>query len=217
MGLSDHFKSKKIRLGLVGIGIIVLGFFVFMFLNSGGSEVERTKARSAHRARNKPISKPKEEQPTQSPLFEALKKWKDPFRNEDPGLVELQDKIDATKKKIEYLKASLEERKLKQEIKELEKSIHSGSDTMKEVELGSKGKATGQSPKRVVVQAILISDDEKSALIVSGNKKSWVHQGEEFDGWKIMEIRKDSVVLFRGGKTFVFFYGRSGVTKEGKS
>lgn len=217
MGLSDHFKSKKIRLGLVGIGIIVLGFFVFMFMNSGGSEVEPTKARSAHRTLSKPMSKPQTEQPTQSPLFEALKKWKDPFRNEDPVLVELQDKIDATKKKIEYLKASLEEKKLRQEIKELEKFIRVGTSTPEkgtEVVSGSKG--SSESHKKVLVRAILISDEEKSALIVSGSKKTWVHEGEEFDGWQIKKIKKDRVVLLRAGKTCVFFYDRFAFNQEGK-
>jgi hypothetical protein len=215
MGLADHFKSKKIRIGLVGIGVIVLGFFVFMFMNSGGSDVTPERSRPAHKTRTKSISKPKEDAPTQSPLFEALKKWKDPFRNEDPKLVELQDRIDATKKQIEYLKVSLEEKKLRQEMKELDKSMHPPG-SKKEVELGSKEKVKGQSQKGVLVKAILTSDDEKSALIVSGSKKSWIHEGEEFDGWSVKQIKKDRVVLIRAGKTYVFFYDRLGFSEEGK-
>jgi len=218
MGLSDKFKSKKVRLGLVGIGVIILGFFVFMFMNSGGSEVEPRKARPAPRIHTKAVSKAQKEEPTQSPLFEALKKWKDPFRKEDPGLVELQDKIDATKKKIEYLRASLEEKQLRKEIKELEKSMSSGTSAPgKEIELGSQEKGSSQSQKRVLVKAILITDEEKSALIVSGYKKSWVYEGEEFDGWEVKQIRKDGVVLSRSGKTYVFFYDRVGFTEEGES
>lgn len=218
MGISGKFKSKKVRLGLVGIGVIILGFFVFMFMNSGGSEVEPKKARSAPRTRSKAVSKPKQEEPTQSPLFEALKKWKDPFRKEDPGLVELQDKIDATKKEIEYLRASLEQKQLRKEIKELEESIrYETSAPGKEIELGSKEKGSSQPQKGVVVKAILITDEEKSALIVSGYKKSWVYEGEEFDGWEVKQIRKESVVLSRSGKTFVFFYDRVGFTREGES
>jgi hypothetical protein len=215
MGLSDHFKSKKIRLGLVGIGIIILGFFVFMFMNSGGSEIEPRKTRSTSRTRTKQISKPQKEETTQSPLFEALKKWKDPFRKEDPELVELEEKIDATKKEIEYLKASLEEKQLRHEIKELEKSISAGSEMPgKEIDPVSKEKKT-ISQRKMQVLAILISEDDKSALLVYRGKKGWVHEGEEFDGWSIIEIRKDSVVLLKEGKTYVFFYDRQSFSEEG--
>jgi len=217
MGLSDRFKSKKIRLGLAAIGVIVLGFFVFMFMNSGGSEVEPAKSRSAQRTHAKPISKAQKEEPEKSPLFETLKKWKDPFRNEDPELVELQDRIDATKKKIEYLKASLEEKKLKQEITEIEKSINAGRGTREpELAVGEKG-AVESKEKVATVRAILITDNEKSALIVSGGRKSWVREGEEFDGWSIKQINSDSVVLLRAGKTYVFYYDRLGFGTKGKS
>jgi type IV pilus biogenesis protein PilP len=214
----EKFKSKKIRLGMVAIGVIVLGFFVFMFVNSGGPDLAPERARSAQRTRNKPISKPQKEKPVQSPLFEALKKWKDPFRNEDPQLVQLQDKIDATRKEIEYLKASLEEKKLRQEIKELEKFIGAGTGTAKkETGLGTGERGMSPSQKRVLVKAILITDEEKSALIVSGGKKTWVHEGEEFDGWEIKKIKTDSVVLSRAGKTYVFFYDGFGFIREGRS
>ncbi len=217
MGLSDRFKSKKIRLGLAAIGVIVLGFFVFMFMNSGGPQIEPTKSRSAHQTRTKPISKPQKEEPEKSPLFETLKKWKDPFRDEDPELVELQDRIDATKKKIEYLKASLEERKLKQEISEIEKSINGGKGTREpELVVGEKG-AVESKEKAAVVKAILITDNERSALIVSGGMKSWVHEGEEFDGWTIKQINSESVVVLRAGKTYVFYYDRLGFGTKGKS
>lgn len=215
MGLSDHFKSKKIRLGLVGIGVIILGFFIFMFMNSGGSEMEPRKPRSTPRARTKQISKPQKEETTKSPLFEALKKWKDPFRNEDPEMVLLQNKIDATKKEIEYLRASLEEKQLRHEIKELEKSISAGNEIPgKEIDLGSKEKKA-ISQRKIQVLAILISEDDKSALLAYQGIKGWVHEGEEFDGWSIIEIRKDSVVLLKEGKTYVFFYDRQSFSEEG--
>jgi type IV pilus biogenesis protein PilP len=217
MGLSEKFKSKKVRLGMVAIGVIVLGFAVFVFMNSGGSEVESPKKRTAQRTKTKALSKPKKEEPTPSPLFEALKKWKDPFRKEDPELVELQDKIDATKKEIEYLKVSLEEKKLKQEITELDKSMRAGTSAPeKETESGSTVKKTREPQTGVLVKAILITDEEKSALIVSGGEKSWVHEGEEFDGWRIEQIKKDSVTLSKEGKTYVLFYDRFVIT-EGKS
>ena len=215
MAISEKFKSKKIRIGLAAIVVIVVGFVGFVFMNSGGPEMEPRKTRSTSRARTKQISKPQKEEPAKSPLFEALKKWKDPFRKEDPELVELEERIDATKKEIEFLKASLEEKQLRHEIKELEKSISAGSEMPgKEIELGSKEKKT-ISQRKMQVLAILISEDDKSALLVYQGKKGWVHEGEEFDGWSIIEIRKDSVVLLKEGKTYVFFYDRQSFSEEG--
>jgi septal ring factor EnvC (AmiA/AmiB activator) len=215
MAISGKFKSKKIRLGLAAIGLIVVGFIAFTFMNSGGSEMEPRKNLSPLKNRAQQVSKPQKEETTKSPLFEALKKWKDPFRKEDQELVELQEKIDATKKEIEYLKASLEEKKLRQEIKDIEKSIYPGTEIPgKEIELGSKEIKT-DTQEKVQVMAILISEDDKSALLLSQGKKSWVHEGEEFDGWRIKEIRKDSVVLLKEGKTYIFYYDRLGFSEEG--
>ncbi len=215
MAISEKFKSKKIRLGLAAIVVIVVGFVGFVFMNSGGPEMEPRKIRSTSTTRTKQISKPQKEEPAKSPLFEALKKWKDPFRNEDPEMVLLQDKIDATKKEIEYLKASLEEKQLRHEIRELEKSIGAGSEMPgKEIDPGSKEKAT-LSRRKIEVLAILISEDDKSALLAYQGIKGWVHEGEEFDGWSIKEIRKDSVVLLKEGKTYVFFYDRQIFSEEG--
>ena len=215
MAISEKFKSKKIRIGLAAIVVIVVGFVGFVFMNSGGPEMEPRKTRSTSRARTKQISKPQKEEPAKSPLFEALKKWKDPFRKEDPELVELEEKIDATKKEIEYLKASLEEKQLRHEIKELEKSISAGSEMPgTEIDLVSKEKKT-ISKRKMQVLAILISEDDKSALLFYQGIKGWVHEGEEFDGWSIIEIRKDSVVLLKEGKTYVFFYDRESFSEEG--
>lgn len=215
MAISGKFKSKKIRLGLAAIGLIVVGFIAFTFMNSGGSEMEPRKNLSPLKNRAQQVSKPQKEETTKSPLFETLKKWKDPFRKEDQELVELQEKIDATKKEIEYLKASLEEKKLRQEIKDIEKSIYTGTEMPgKEIELGSK-EIKIDTQEKVQVMAILFSEDDKSALLLSQGKKSWVHEGEEFDGWRIKEIRKDSVVLLKAGKTYVFYYDRLGFSEEG--
>jgi hypothetical protein len=222
MGLSESLKSKKLRLGAGIVGVILVGFFLLKFITSSGADVPPEKERPAPRT-EKPIPKPKkEEKPAQSPLFEALKELKDPFRGESPELLELENKINATKKEIEFLKFSLEEKKLRQEIKDLESQMPGT------VVAGTPGKVAGaestageegevKSHKVVLVKAILITDDEKSALIVSGENGSWVHEGEEFDGWEVRKIKTDSVVLWRGGKTYVFFYGRSTFREEGES
>jgi hypothetical protein len=222
MELPAQLKSKKLLLlGLAAVVVILVGFFVLKFMTSGGTEMTSQRAQSAPRT-GKKISKPQKKEQTKSPLFEALEALKDPFRGEDPGILELQNRINATKKEIEFLKASLEEKKLRQEIKEIEKSISGTAGTSTpgaETGIGSVGGKEGEvrSQKTVRVKAILIVDDEKSALIVSGDKNSWVHEGEEFDGWEIKEIKKESVVLLREGKTFVFFYDRPSIVREGES
>lgn len=223
MPFSEKLKSKKLRLGLGLVGVLVIGFFLLKFMTSGGGEMTAEKSKPPTPRKEKPILKPKKEtEQTQTPLYQALKEWKDPFRGEDPKLLDLQDKIDATKKEIELLKASLEEKKLRQEIKELESSMESTvlpgtprSAVESESTEGNQEKS--DSLRMVLVQAILVTDEGKSALLVSGDKKTWVHEGDWFDGWEIKEIRLESVVLLREGKTFVFFYDRPGITGKGES
>jgi hypothetical protein len=222
MGLSESLKSKKLRLGAGIVGVILVGFFLLKFMTSSGTDVPAEKERPATRT-EKPVPKPKkEERPIQSPLFEALKELKDPFRGESPELLELENKINATKKEIELLKFSLEEKKLRQEIKDLESqmpgTVVAGTPgKVAEAESAGGVKAEAESPQLVSVRAILITDDEKSALIVSGENGSWVHEGEEFDGWRVKEIKTDRVVFLRNGKTYVFFYDRSTFREEGES
>lgn len=221
MELGKSLKSKKLPIALGLIGVIVVGFLLMKFMTSGGVDVVPEKPRSARRP-EKNTSKPQKKEQSKSPLFEAMEKLKDPFRTEDPKAAELQDKLDLTQKEVEYLKATLEEKKLRREIKEIERSIAESErigTPGKEAEvLSSDGKGgEAESQKCVLVKAIMITDEEKSALLVSGNKKSWVHQGEHFNGWEIKEIRKESVVLLKEGKTFVFFYDRPNIVKEGGS
>jgi hypothetical protein len=222
MGLSEKFKSKKLRLGVGVVALILVGFFLLKFFTSGGTEMPAEKERPVPRT-EKPIPKPKkEEKPAQSPLFEALKDLKDPFRGESPELLELENKINATKKEIELLKFSLEEKKLRQEIKDLESQMPGtvvAGTPGKVAEAESSGGVKGEVEflKMLSVKAILITDDEKSALIISGENGSWVHEGEEFDGWEVREIKTNSVVLWREGKTYVFFYDRSTFMEEGES
>ena len=220
MGLPAQLKSKKLALGVGVVVVTLVGFLVLKSMTSEVDEVAPERTRSARPAA-KNISKPKKKESGNVPLFEGLQNLKDPFRTEEPKVVELQDKISTTKKEIEFLKASLEEKKLRQEIKVLVKSIKgtAGTSTPEaagEIVSTGRKKEEVKSRKRVLVKAILIGDDQRSAFIVSGGQKAWVHEGEEFDGWKIKEIRKDSVVLLRAGKTYVFFYDRpSSVTIEG--
>ena len=220
MGLPARLKSKKVALGVGAAVVALVGFLVLKSMTSEITDVAPEKTRSARPAAKK-ISKPQKKESGNAPLFEGLQKLKDPFRTEDPKVVVLQDQINTTKKEIEFLKASLEEKKLRQEIKELEKSIKgTAGNNASEGERGilstGRKKAEIKSQKSVLVKAILIEDDQRSAFIVSGSQKAWVHEGEEFDGWEIKEIKKDRVVVLRTGKIHVFFYDRpSSVTIEG--
>jgi hypothetical protein len=222
MGLLKDLKSKK--LFLVGAGlvaVILVGFFLMKFMTSGGTEMAEEKPRPAHRP-EKAVSKPQKKEETKSPLFQAMEALKDPFRKEDPKLIELQDKLGRTQKEIEYLRASLEEKKLRQEIWEIERSLAGGDQS------GAMGSRMATTPplgtsqeakpeKQVSVRAILITDEERSALLVYGERRAWVKEGDRFDIWEIKEIKKESVVLLKDGKSFVFFYDRPEITREGES
>ena len=222
MDLPKGLKSKKFLVVGAGlVGVILVGFFLLKFMTSGGAEMTPERPRSAGRSEKK-ISKPQKKEETVSPLFQAMQALKDPFRKEDPKLLELQDKLSRTQKEIEYLKADLEEKKLRQEIMEIERSLAGGGQSgelVKEVGAIPSAAASQEagSENGVLVKAILITDEERSALLVYGSQKSWVHEGDRFDVWEVKKIRRESVVVLREGKAFVFFYDRPGVTREGES
>jgi hypothetical protein len=223
MELAKILKSKKGKLALGLVVVIVVGFFALKFMSATTDEpAESGKPRATHRTTQKPSTKTaKKDEPEKSPLFQAMQALKDPFQAEDPKAAELKEKLDLAKKEVEYLKAILEEKKLKQEIREIEHSLAqdrtdlAGGETaiLAPPSIGEKGAASDG----LVVKAILLTDDQRSALLVSGGKSSWVHQGERFDGWEIKEIREQSVVVLKKGRTFVFFYDRPEVGREGDS
>jgi hypothetical protein len=224
MGLINRLKSKKALMGLGGVGAALLVIVVLVLMNSGGSEATTQRERSAPRTARKAAPKPAaKNEPATTPLFETLKAWKDPFRGEDPQVLELQDRINAVRKEIEYLKVTLEEKRLKQEIKNLEKelggaaapSVSAGGTVSKST--GAGGRATTSYTRRVTVKAIMTTEEDKKALITSGSRESWVREGERFDLWEVREINIDNVVLARGDRTYVFFYDRSSFSQVGGS
>jgi flagellar basal body-associated protein FliL len=125
MDFPTQLKSKKILLGLGAVVVMGAVFFMFQLMSSGVTEkdVPRTRSKSSPRAAVKTTPKSKTNEQTQSPLFEAMEALRDPFRTEDPKTAELESKLSLTQKEIEYLKATLEEKKLRQEIRELERSL----------------------------------------------------------------------------------------------
>ena len=149
MGFPNRLKSKKAVMGLGGDGAALLVIVVLVLMNSGGSEATPQRERSALRTARKAVPKPAvKKEPATTPLFETLKAWKDPFRMGDPQVLELQDRINAVNKEIEYLKVSLEEKRLKQQIKSLEKELGGGAATS----VSAGGKRPRQSDRRQLVQ-----------------------------------------------------------------
>jgi hypothetical protein len=221
MELPKALKSKKLLLGVGLIGFILVGFFALKFMTSGGADMVPERSKSARRPERR-VPTPKKEEPKKSPLFEAMEALKDPFHTEDPKAAELQDKLDMTQKEIEYLKATLEEKKLRKEIREIEKSLAASGETESgenKLEVSpAPGKPEAQEDKDwVLVKAILITDEDRSALLFSGKHKSWVHEGEFFWGWEVQMINQDNVILLKSGRRFVFFYDRPGITRGGGS
>jgi len=222
MEIAKKLKSKKLLLGAGLVVVILVGFFGLKFMTSGGEQEEPEKPRSSIKTAQKTPKAAKKEAPEKSPLFQAMEALKDPFRTEDPKAAELKDKLDLAKKEVEYLKAILEEKKLKQEIKEIEKSLAQSAGpgtSANDVAIlpSTEGGGESKSDQGLVVKAILITDEERSALVASGDRKSWVHEGERFDGWEITQIREASVVVLKKGRTFVFYYDRPAVGMEGDS
>lgn len=219
MALANILKSKKLLLVAGAVAVVLVGFFAMKSLTSSPNQEETEKPRPATKTVQKAAKPEKKEEADKSPLYEAMQALKDPFRSEDPKAAELKDKLDMTKKEVEYLKAILEERKLKQEIKEIEKSLTGQESSGSEVAVISSSDSNpgSKSGDGLLVKAILITDEKRSALLVSGDKRTWVHEGEYFDGWKVKEIREESVVVLKKGKTFVFFYDRQAMGIGGES
>jgi uncharacterized small protein (DUF1192 family) len=226
MGFLGQSKSKKFILAGVAVAIIAGGFFALKFMTSGGEEVKQEKGQTAARTAKKasPTFAEKksavgEKKENSSPLFEAMKALKDPFRMEDPAVAELQDKISSTKREIEYLKATLEEKKLRQEIRDIEMSMNEPTVSapphqQSPIEITGETVAEVNIEAGVMVKGILFSDEAKSALLISKDRKEWVNEGEYFAGWEIVKIYRDRVMLSKAGRDSVFFCDRSEVIKK---
>ena len=67
------------------------------------------------------------------------------------------------------------------------------------------GDTPEQTPKEAVpvrLSAVIIEQDEKSALLEETKSRTSkrVREGEAFEGWTLVEVREDAVVLVSGGK-----------------
>jgi type IV pilus biogenesis protein PilP len=224
MALSEQLKSKKMLLGLGTVLLVVVGFFVFQAISSGESDQPLSKQRSkpASQTAARRQAPPESQEQPESPLFQAIQALKDPFREEDSMRVKLEAKLELTKKEVEYLKAALEEKQLRMEIAEIEKSL-AQADQIQTPEAGQTAALPGleresiQPEERIQVKAILTTDERRIALLMYKGQKAWICPGESLGAWKVERITDNYVVLSKEGVTSVFFYHRPGVTRQGES
>lgn len=124
-------------------------------------------------------------------LAQALATWRDPFQAEAAELVSMQGRIKLKEKEIEVLKLTLEEKKLRDQLR------------------GSGGEGPGapvSSPPavvpattaptgRVTVKALLCSESRRAALLTTGRTSAWVSEGESFGGMQVVRLDSETATL----------------------
>jgi len=230
MPSKELLKNKKVLLALGLAFVLIIGFFAFKMLSGGGGEevktepknkrtVERPQLRNRPEKKDQPAIQTKENIPADSsvkvakadstqklpgetPLYQMLKAWRDPFGNGNRRITELEESIKIIKMQIELLRDSLEQEKLKEELAKMKKGFSPAPVySSKPV---SSAQVKGQD--KITVKAILISDVKRSALLYMANKKAWVKVGDLFEGWLVSEINSDKVVLTRDGRDLILGY-----------
>ena len=222
-------KNKKILLGSGLILLLIIGFFAFTML-SGGSQpppepqtkktaerpqLRKTKQGQAQAQNTARQTSPADSSvkvakadsiqkvPGQTPLYELLKNFRDPFGSGNKRVTELEERLKMIKMEIELLRDSLEQEKLKEELTKFKK----GSSTAPVIVYKPSTPAQiKSSDKTIIVKAILIAENNRTALLYLSSKKAWVKVGDLFEGWVISEISSDRVVLTRDGKNQILGY-----------
>ena len=226
----ELLKNKKVFLVFGLVLVVIIGFFAFKMLSGGGQEevkteprnkktVERTQSSSNPQKKIQPAAQTKENTPTDSlakavkadstqklpgetPLYQMLKAWRDPFGNGNRRITELEESIKIIKMQIELLRDSLEQEKLKEELAKMKKGFSPAPVFTSRPVSNTQVK----SQDKITVKAILISDVKRSALLYMANKKAWVKVGDLFEGWLVSEINSDKVVLTRDGRDLILGY-----------
>jgi hypothetical protein len=222
-------KNKKILLGSGLILLLIIGFFAFKML-SGGSQpppepqtkktaerpqLRKTKQGQAQAQNTARQTSPADSSvkvakadsiqkvPGQTPLYELLKNFRDPFGSGNKRVTELEERLKMIKMEIELLRDSLEQEKLKEELTKFKK----GSSTAPVIVYKPSTPAQiKSSDKTIIVKAILIAENNRTALLYLSSKKAWVKVGDLFEGWVISKISSDRVVLTRDGKNQILGY-----------
>ncbi|MCJ7458055.1 MAG: hypothetical protein MUP17_03570 [candidate division Zixibacteria bacterium] len=222
-------KNKKILLGSGLILLLIIGFFAFKML-SGGSQpppepqtkktaerpqLRKTKQGQAQAQNTARQTSPADSSvkvakadsiqkvPGQTPLYELLKNFRDPFGSGNKRVTELEERLKMIKMEIELLRDSLEQEKLKEELTKFKKGSSPAPVIVYKPSTPAQIKS---SDKTIIVKAILIAENNRTALLYLSSKKAWVKVGDLFEGWVISEISSVRVVLTRDGKNQVLGY-----------
>jgi hypothetical protein len=232
-------KNKKILLGSGLVLLLIIGFFAFKMLTGGNQPapepqtkrtVERPQLRKTTPGQAQAQNAAKQISPVdssvkvakadsiqkvpgQTPLYELLKNFRDPFGSGNKRITELEDRLKTIKMEIELLRDSLEQEKLKQELTKFKQG---SSPAPVVVYKPSTPAQTKSSNKTIIVKAILIAENNRTALLYLSSKKAWVKIGDLFEGWVVSEISSDRVVLTRDGKNQVLGYHPVPEYKGGK-
>jgi hypothetical protein len=226
-------KNKKILLGIGLVFLLTIGFFAFKLLSGGNQpppkpQVQKTaekpqlrktmpgQAKAQNTAKQTPpadssvkvaTADSTEKLPGQMPLYELLKSFRDPFGSGNKRVTELEDRLKTIKMEIELLRDSLEQEKLKDELTKFKQGSSPAQAVVYKpsipAQTGSSDKITD---KTIVVKAILIAENNRTALLYLSSKKAWVKIGDLFEGWLVSEISSDRVVLTRNGKNQILGY-----------
>jgi hypothetical protein len=230
MPSKELLKNKKLLSTLGLLFVLIIGFFAFKMLSGGGQEevktesrnkktVERTQLSSKPERKIQPAAQTKENAlrdssakavkadstqklPGETPLYQMLKTWRDPFGNGNRRITELEESIKIIKMQIELLRDSLEQEKLKDELAKMKK----GNSPTPVFSSKPASNTQVRSQDKIIVKAILISEIKRTALLYMSSKKAWVTVGDLFEGWLVSEINSDKVVLTRDGRNLILGY-----------
>jgi len=120
-------------------------------------------------------------------LAQALAAWRDPFQAEAAELVSMQEKIKLKEKEIEVLKLTLEEKKLREQLR--------GPDRDSLRTRASSTTAAAATTDRVTVKALLCSEARRAVLLATGSTSAWVSEGESFGGMQVVRLDPNTATL----------------------
>jgi len=122
-------------------------------------------------------------------LFERKENFVDPFTSRSFQNWKLREELEQKANEIELLKLELERTKLLKELKELRG------------EKGSRAYFSSSERGVPVLLATSLSENSKRALLLIKGEKSWVKEGGNLQGYRVMRILKGKVILKTpGGK-----------------
>jgi hypothetical protein len=124
---------------------------------------------------------------TPSAMAQALAAWRDPFQAEAAALTAMQEKIKLKEKEIESLKLALEEKKLRD-------LLRGGTDSLRTT-AGSTSTSASSQPARIELKALLCGERRRAALLVAGDRRAWVGEGESFADTYVSRLEADAATL----------------------